>query len=304
MRQRIGSLVGFVAAFAAHAGGPALAGGKPDCDPVPVVANRKQAELHTDFGVIRFELLDEPGEAPETVANFLNYVRRGDYDGMFFHRLAKNFVLQGGGFTYDPVNRYQAIPTDPPITNQYGFCNVRGTVAMAKVGAQANSATNQFFINLIDNSLTLDEDQNEGFTVFAQVVPADMAIVDQIGALHWEYGPFMIDDPLADIFETLPVKHVLQRPPNGFGTCLKSIDPDPIMPPNGPGPTGDASDCMGNQAALEAAIDVWKEQMDPRVPPELVMVTQVVPEPGAVALLATGAATLALRRLARRRRLS
>jgi cyclophilin family peptidyl-prolyl cis-trans isomerase len=296
MRQRLGSLAAFAAAFVGLSDTPALAGGTPDCVAVPVVAGRTTVELHTEFGVIHIELLDQPGEAPETAQNFLNYVQRGDYDGMFFHRLVTDFVLQGGGYTYDPVDGYAEIEADPPVTNQYQFCNVRGSLAMAKIGGQPNSATNQFFISLVDNTLTLDKDQNEGFTVFAQVVPADMTIVDQIGDLHTEYGPFMTADPLAGSWTNLPVKHVLQRPANGFGTCLKVVNPDP-HPQNGP--TG-MEECA-DQPALDAAIAVWQERMAPRLPPELVIVEQAVPEPGAVALLVTGAAMLTVLRTARRR---
>jgi cyclophilin family peptidyl-prolyl cis-trans isomerase len=303
--RRIGSWTALAAGFAAFGGSPALAGGPmPDCDPIPAAADRRVATLETDFGDIRFELLDKPGEVPATVANFLNYVNRGDYDGSFFHRLAKNFVLQGGGYTYDPVDRYAAIETDPPITNEYKFCNVRGTVAMAKLGGQINSATSQFFINLVDNTLTLDPvtpTANGGFTVFARVVPADMAIVDQIGALHWEWGPFMVDDVSSDLtnaWTQLPVKHIVQRPTNGFGTCLEVVDPDPNPQV---GPTG--RETCPDQATLNAAVEVWKENMDPRLPPELVMLERIepVPEPGAVAMLGVGAGVLAGARYARRR---
>ena len=297
LRSRLGWMTALGAAIAAGAAEPARAGSP--CIAVPTVANRPIAALHTDFGVIRFELLDGPAEAPETVLNFLNYVNRGEYDKMFFHRLAAGFVLQGGGFRYDAVTGYAEVDADPPIANDYNFCNVRGTVAMAKFPGDPNSATAQWFINLVDNTAVLSPESpsgNGGFTVFARVVAADMTIVDQIGALHREYGPAMVDDPLRSSWTSLPVKHILARPGNGFGTCISVIDPDP--PPTGP--TG-VQTCP-NQAALNAALDVWAENMDPLVPPELVMVTQVVPEPGAAALLGVGAAALALRRLTSRRR--
>jgi cyclophilin family peptidyl-prolyl cis-trans isomerase len=168
---------------------------------------------------------------------------------------------------------------------------------MAKMPGNPNSATAQWFINIADNTLQLDQDQNEGFTVFAQVVAADMTIVDQINGLHWEWGPFMVDDDAADSWTQRPVKHILQRPPNGFGTCLKVVDPDPNPQV---GPTGQQT--CADQNALNAAIDVWKERMDPRVPPELVMVTQTVPEPGAALRLVVGAGVLSIGRVARRRR--
>lgn len=176
LRHRIGSWAAFAVAVAGFAVTAALAGEPLDCAAVPVVTNRSQVALHTDFGAIRFELLGEPDEAPETVENFLGYVNRGDYDGMFFHRLATNFVLQGGGFTYDPVNRYQTIPTDPPVDNDYQFCNVRGTVAMAKVGGQPNSATSQFFINLTNNDFLNNGSRDFGYAVFGKVVDGEHVV--------------------------------------------------------------------------------------------------------------------------------
>jgi cyclophilin family peptidyl-prolyl cis-trans isomerase len=291
---------GFLALAAAAAALPARGGaGTLACvDPAPTLAGRGRVQLETDFGPIRFDLFNAPGEIPAATAeNFLGYVERGDYDGSFFHRLVPGFVIQGGGFTYDSANRYQEIPKDPPIVNQYRYCNKRGTIAMAKSPAGPNTATSEFFVNLSDSNAPGLEAQNGGFTVFARVMPQDMPIVDTIAALHREYGPFLIDDPLGEVFTNLPVKATLERPPDGFG-CLKSINPDPH--PDF-GPTGD-SEC-GSDPDLAAAVELWKDGMDPLVPPQLVMV-QSVPEPGHAALLAAGAATLAALRLARRRHLS
>jgi cyclophilin family peptidyl-prolyl cis-trans isomerase len=298
MRRRIGAFLALTAAAAAGLAEPARAGAPVlECsDPAPL-AGRGGVDLATDFGTIRFELLNAPGEFPApTVENFLNYVERGDYDGSFFHRLIPGFVLQGGGYTYDPTNRYLEIAKDPPIANRYEYCNRRGTVAMAKTPINPDTATSEFFVNLADNSAIL-EPQNGGFTVFARVRPEDMAKIDAIAALHREYGPFMIDDPDAEAFTNLPVKSILQRPANGFG-CLLSINPDPD--PN-LGPSGN-NQCA-SQPELDAAIELWKDGMDASVPPQLVMV-QSVPEPGQVALLAAGAATLFAARRASRRRVS
>jgi peptidyl-prolyl cis-trans isomerase A (cyclophilin A) len=165
---------------------------------------RSRVELVTSLGSLCLDLLDGPGEAPATVENFLHYAERGDYDGMFFHRLIPGFVLQGGGYRYDPVDRYRPIPADPPLANEPGISNLRGTVAMAKLGGQPDSATNQFFINLADNRTILDA-QNGGFTVFARVVPEDMAVVDELAALPREYGPYAIDSELAFNFAELPL---------------------------------------------------------------------------------------------------
>jgi cyclophilin family peptidyl-prolyl cis-trans isomerase len=295
LRWRIGSFFVLAAGVAALATRPALA--LTCVAPAPGV--RERVGLVTDYGMLRLELFDLPGEVPAaTAANFLNYVNRGDFDGSFFHRLVANFVLQGGGYTWDAVNRYQEVPQDPPVANQYRYCNVRGTVAMAKSPGDPNSATTEFFINLVDNSAVL-ENQNGGFTVFARVVPADLHILDALAALHTEYGPFMVDDPLGAVFTSLPVKNILQREPGGFG-CIQAIQPDP-HPDLGPMGT---QNCATTEA-FDAAIELWKDAMDPRVPPQLVTIHEVVvPEPGAALGLATGATTLAVLRLASRRRVS
>src|SRR5579884_86288 len=110
-------------------------------------------------------------QAPQTVANFYDYINSGAYNNTIFHRLVTGFVLQGGGFKFSqsgstgqltPVTALQAVP------NEFGASNVAGTLAMAKLGGDPNSATDQFFFNLGDNSSNLDN-QNGGFTVFAKL---------------------------------------------------------------------------------------------------------------------------------------
>lgn len=137
--------------------------------------------VSTTFGDFSLELFDTT--APATVQNFLNYVNRGAYNGSYFHRLERSFVLQGGGFRHDTPGGIAAIPTDPAIVNEFGASNVRGTVAMAKVGGNPNSATSQWFVNLGDNSANLDA-QNGGFTVFGRVLGDGMIVLDRINALE------------------------------------------------------------------------------------------------------------------------
>ena len=139
-------------------------------------------ELNTNFGTVPLDLL--PEAAPQTVANFLNYADDGDYDNAIFHRLDSDFVLQGGGFsttdeTFVNTGQLSSIPTDPPVQNEFNRSNVRATVSMAKLGGDPDSATNQFFFNLDNNSSILDP-QNGGFTVFAEVT--DMTVVDNVVA--------------------------------------------------------------------------------------------------------------------------
>ena len=90
--------------------------------------------FHTSLGDIEVELFDE--EAPLTVANFLKYVNDGDYTGTFMHRSVRNFIIQGGAFTF-PDGAVAVIPTDPPVANEPGISNLRGTIAMAKTSQHA-----------------------------------------------------------------------------------------------------------------------------------------------------------------------
>jgi cyclophilin family peptidyl-prolyl cis-trans isomerase len=148
-------------------------------------------QFDTSAGPVNVELFDR--QAPKTVANFLNYVNSGAYTNSIFHRSATltggtPFVLQGGGFqfTSTPTPALTQIPTDPPVQNEpdpVNRSNVKGTLAMAKLGNDPNSATDQFFFNLGDNSTNLNN-QNGGFTVFGKVVgAADQAVVDQLAAI-------------------------------------------------------------------------------------------------------------------------
>jgi len=149
----------------------------------------------TPLGSFEVELF--PDVAPITVANFLRYVSDGDYANSFVHRSVAGFVIQGGGFAYEngaPV----AIPTNPPITNEFGLSNVRGTIAMAKQAGNPNSATSQWFINLADNSAALDT-QNGGYTVFGRVVGNGMTVVDAIAAVPtFDAGGAFTEMPLRD----------------------------------------------------------------------------------------------------------
>lgn len=143
-----------------------------------ILSVKTQVLIETNLGDIPLTLFD--AQAPQTVSNFLGYVARGDYDDVIFHRLISGFVLQGGGFalTEPPeIDLVQAITTQAPIQNEPGISNTRGTVAMAKLGGDPDSATSQWFVNLSDNSANLDT-QNGGFTVFGEIT--DFTVVDDI----------------------------------------------------------------------------------------------------------------------------
>ncbi|PKM22871.1 MAG: peptidyl-prolyl cis-trans isomerase A [Gammaproteobacteria bacterium HGW-Gammaproteobacteria-14] len=126
-----------------------------------------KALLRTTYGDITLALDAE--KAPDTVANFVSYVKDGFYNGTIFHRVISNFMIQGGGFT----DKMEQKPTKAPIKNESanGLSNKVGTVAMART-SDPHSATAQFFINVSDNHF-LDKAQSQdgwGYAVFAEVV--------------------------------------------------------------------------------------------------------------------------------------
>jgi len=154
-------------------------------------------ELQTTQGNFQINLFDET--TPKTVENFLTYVNNEDYNGVVFHRLVTDFVLQGGGYTYDGAT-FEAIDNYGTVNNEPVYSNVRGTIAMAKLANQPNSATNQWFINLSDNSGNLDL-QNGGFTVFGQVIGNGMEVVDKMSEFACNEYPLVdtTDEQCADL---------------------------------------------------------------------------------------------------------
>ena len=136
--------------------------------------------FHTSLGDIDVQF--DQTNAPNTVENFLGYVNRGDYSNSFIHRSVPGFIIQGGG--YDVVKGLvETIPTQAAVVNEYKDSNVRGTIAMAKTSSDPNSATDQWFFNLIDNSQNLNS-QNGGFTVFGSIINSQgLAVMDAIAAL-------------------------------------------------------------------------------------------------------------------------
>jgi len=149
----------------------------------PISAEATVVRILTPLGLVDIVLYDI--EVPQTVNNFLAYVNRGDYDGSFIHRSLPGFVLQGGGYIVESsTEKILTIATDPPVANEYSplRSNQRGTIAMAKLSNDPDSATSQWFINLNDNSANLD-DQNGGFTVFGEVMGRGMKVVDALSEL-------------------------------------------------------------------------------------------------------------------------
>ena len=140
----------------------------------PAVAETVQVLMKTSQGDITLELDRE--RAPVSVENFLTYADSGHYNGTVFHRVIKDFMIQGGGF--DQNMRQKA--TLPPIKNeaQNGLKNRRGSIAMARTSV-VDSATSQFFINVKDNTFLDHGSRDFGYAVFAKVVRG-MDVVDQI----------------------------------------------------------------------------------------------------------------------------
>ncbi|MFT4863660.1 MAG: peptidyl-prolyl cis-trans isomerase A (cyclophilin A) [Pseudohongiellaceae bacterium] len=138
-------------------------------------------DVRTSVGNFSIELFDTA--APATVANFLSYVTSERYNGTFIHRTEPGFVVQGGFFVFNQAeNEINGIALDPPVVNEFNESNTRGTLAMAKVGGDPNSATSQWFVNLADNGGNLDG-QNGGFTIFGRVLGNGMNVVDIIAGL-------------------------------------------------------------------------------------------------------------------------
>ncbi|QQR74677.1 MAG: peptidyl-prolyl cis-trans isomerase [Holophagales bacterium] len=147
-----------------------------------------KVKLETTKGAIVLEL--DAAKAPQTVENFVKYVRDGHYDGTVFHRVIPGFMVQGGGFTADMAQK----PTRASIQNEAdnGLRNARGTVAMARTN-DPHSASAQFFINVVDNAFlnhTAKSAQGWGYAVFGKVV-SGMETVDAIAKVPTgNKGPF------------------------------------------------------------------------------------------------------------------
>ena len=132
--------------------------------------------VDTNAGEFCMELL--PDVAPNTANNFLNYISDGRYDDTIIHRAVPNFVIQGGGYSSNPLGT--PVPKDAAVVNEFSLSNVRGTVAMARLGGQVNSATSEWFVNVVNNTSLDTVDQ--GFTVFGRII-SGMSVVDAIAAL-------------------------------------------------------------------------------------------------------------------------
>ena len=158
----------------------------------------QKVRLDTSLGEIVIEL--DAAKAPKSVANFVEYVKAGHYDGTIFHRVIPNFMIQGGGF--DPEMKQKPTRGPIPLESKNGLTNVRGSVAMARTSVP-DSATAQFFINLKDNAFldSANTPDGTGYAVFGKVV-SGMDVVDKIWAVPTgNKGPY----------QNVPVMPVLIR---------------------------------------------------------------------------------------------
>ena len=163
---------------------------------LPALAQK--VRLSTTAGDIVVEM--EAEKAPKTVANFMQYVRAGHYDGTVFHRVIETFMIQGGGYKADLSEKPVRAPI--PLESRTGLSNVRGTLAMARTGIP-DSATSQFFVNVVDN-LFLDQPNSRdgnGYAVFGKVVDG-MDVVDKIRAMPTQPK---------GVHENMPVTAVILR---------------------------------------------------------------------------------------------
>ena len=146
--------------------------------PAPAAKPNPRVALETSKGTIVVELFQD--KAPLSVANFLQYVKSGFYNGVIFHRVIPDFMIQTGGFTPDMVQK----PTKGQVRNESdnGLSNDRGTLAMARLG-EPHTASSQFYINLKDNTGLNHSPRGWGYTVFGRVVEG-MDVVDAIATVR------------------------------------------------------------------------------------------------------------------------
>jgi len=144
-------------------------------------ASATVVEIKTSLSAqsIKVNLFDQT--TPATVKNFLAYINNNHYNNTVVHRVETDFIVQAGGYQFSGEWPLAPLVANTPVVNEAVYSNVKGTIAMAKKGGNINSATNQWFFNLKDNSQNLDR-QNGGFTVFGQVIEG-MDIIEKITQL-------------------------------------------------------------------------------------------------------------------------
>lgn len=175
-----------------------------------------------DLGAVDIILYE--ATTPATVANFLAYVNGsgpGAYDGAIIHRTVSNFIIQGGGYRPIGGSAFESVTDLAPVVNEPGLENVRGTLSMAKLGGDPNSATNEWFVSLGDNRGNLDF-QNGGFTVFGRVAGDGMSVVDSVAALPKGAYPNITVD-------SVPRSNLLTDCPMNAATAPATMEQDKLV---------------------------------------------------------------------------
>lgn len=163
---------------------------------------KPQVALSTSLGSITLEL--DPMKAPTTVNNFLNYVRLGYYKNTLFHRVISDFVIQGGGYTSGMAKKEGQL-SPIVLESNNGLSNLRGTLAMARTN-EPNSATSEFFINLVDNlSLDYKNEASPGYAVFGTVLQG-LDVVDTIATMQTSVVSDFANVPTTEITITSVVQ--------------------------------------------------------------------------------------------------
>lgn len=181
----------------------------------------------------RIQLFDS--QAPITVSNFLRLVNNHDYEGTIIHRDVPEFVMQGGGYVIQVDDQDNIVALNPNVSygwiqNEFSSArpNVRGTIAMAKQGGNPNSASNQWYVNLSNNSALDDPNNNGGYTVFGRVVGEGMRFIDGIDLLPtyninpWFYPGYDPNNPTNGPFSDVPLFN--------DGSSLVIVDSASVVP--------------------------------------------------------------------------
>jgi len=184
--------------------------------------------IETSLGNVPVTLFDTG--APATTSNFKAYMNDGDWNGSIVHRAIPGFIVQAGGYAPGEGNDFVSVPDDPPVINEYSDLrpNACGTLSMAKLGGQPDSATNEWFVNLADNAQNLDY-QNGGFTSFARVLGNGMEVLQAIAGLP--QGTFAVSvDEMDRVFSDWPLLQTSDNSPlHSELVMIEKIAPVPPM---------------------------------------------------------------------------